>query len=402
MANDVTSLEAIIPMLALAELRENAILPNLVNSMSSNEMAAKGKKVKINLTAPQIIHTVVPGTDSTAQDIENQEIEIDVTTHYKGSKFKLSEVDFATIDQGIVPNKVKEAVRVLANDIEIKALGEMVNDLGGIYGTNDAPNDTTDIQKTRLRLDRQLAPMQGRVFLIDPDTYSEFSVNTTLASADTTNESRPTIVSGFLGTRNGFDFHMSQNIATQNSLSVTSGTAGTNATLGNNQAVVNGALAKGKLTMNLDGAGLASGTIKKGQKFKFAGLDQEFTLSADATFSSNAATGVTFLPMLQHAIADDTTVTFYRTFTLNGVAFTKDVMTIAYLDFMPLDSGLGVVVEEAQDEITGAKMRLLKQYKNYEVTYELQVCYGVKVVQGAYGTILGTFSGAGTSPIASA
>lgn len=397
MANDTTNLEAIIPEVALAFLRENAVLPRLVRSRSSQQQAAPGKTVRIEVAKPASLYTVSPGTATTKSDVSPQTIDIDMNSNWVGSAFSFDDDDFNMLNQDIVPQKLKECVRVIANDIEVKTLEQIRDYVGGIYGTTAAPDDQTDITKTLLRLNRQSAPFADRSFLIDPGTYAEFLETTALVGADTTGEANPALISGFLGNRYGANFYMSQNINSSNSLSVTSGTVGTNATEANNQADVNGALSAGAESMAIDGAGLASGTIKKGQKFTFAGHDNEYTVTADVTLATNAGT-VSFSPMLPVAIADDTVVTFQKTFEMNGVAFTPDVATIAYLDFEPLDPRLGVVVSQAQDPVTGAKMRMLKTWSNYQTSYELQVCYGVGVVRAECGAILGTYSGTGTSP----
>lgn len=397
MANNTTNLEAIIPQVALAILRENAVLPRLVRTKSSREMAAPGKTVRIEVAKPATKYTVTPGTATTKSDVAPKTVDIDVNANWIGSAFLFDDDDFNMMNQDVIPQKLVECVRVLANDIEVKALQQIRDYVGGIYGTTSAPDDQTDITKTLLRLNWQAAPLAERNFLIDPATYAEFLETTALAGADTTGEANPAIVSAFLGNRYGASFYMSQNINSGNSLSVTSGTVGTNATQANNEADVNGALSAGAESMAIDGAGLASGTIKKGQKFKFAGRDQEFTVTADVTLATNAGT-VTFSPMLPVAIADNTKISFYKTFDMNGIAFTPDICTIAYLDFEPIDPRLGVVVSQSEDPITGAKMRLIKTWNNYQTSYELQICYGVGVVRAECGAILGTFSGTGSFP----
>ena len=396
MANDTSSLEAIIPKVALAILRENTVLPRLVRTKSSREQAANGKTVRINVAKPASVYTVTPGSLETASDVSPKNVDIDVNANWLGSRFLFDDDDFAMMNQEIVPEKLRECVRGLANQIEIKTLQEIRDNVGGIYGTTSAPDDQTDITKTLLRLNNQKAPLQDRSFIVTPATYAEFLETTALSGADTTGQANPALISGFLGNLYGASFYMSQNL-TDSTMSVTSGTVGTNATGSNNQADVNGALAKGAESMAVDGAGLASGTIKKGQKFKFAGLDQEFSVTADVTLSSNAGT-VSFSPMLDTAIADDTQVTFYKTFSMDGVAITPDVATIVYLDFEPIDPRLGAVVSQEQDPMTGARMRLIKTWENYQTSYSLQVCFGVGVVRAECGAILGTFSGTGTAP----
>jgi hypothetical protein len=405
MANDVTNLEAIVPKLALSEIRNNVILPRLVNSVFSSEMPAAGKTVRIAVPKPASTYTVTPGSAPTYTDVSPAKVDIDVTANHVGSAFLLSSTDIDTINRDQIPASIKEAAKVLVDDVEIKTLQAIRDNVGGIYGTTSAPDSSSHINKTILRLNKQKAPTSDRNFLIDPDTYCEFLDTTQLANADTTGESTPALVSGYLGTRYGANFYQTQNISTSNSLSVTSGTIGTNGTAANNQGVTDGpsgsggVLPAGSQSMHLDGLGLASGTIKKGQKFKFSGLEREFCVTADATASSNEI-DVEFAPMLPSEIADNTTVTFYKSHDIHGVAFTKDLVTIAYLDFEPIpaSAGVGTVAYVEEDPLTGIKIRFTKTYENNQFKYALEVCYGVGVVRPECGAILGKFTGTGTNP----
>jgi len=74
-------------------------------------------------------------------------------------------------------------------------------------------------------------------------------------------------------------------------------------------AVNNGAgYSEGATSMAMDGL-QSTGTVEEDQEFTVAGLQEVYTVTADASISSNAAT-VTFYPGLEGDVADDAVVTF--------------------------------------------------------------------------------------------
>jgi hypothetical protein len=74
-------------------------------------------------------------------------------------------------------------------------------------------------------------------------------------------------------------------------------------------AVDNGSgYAAGTTTMAIKGLASADTLIERDQEFTIAGLDETYTITADATITTNTAT-ITFFPGLEDAVLDDAVIT---------------------------------------------------------------------------------------------
>lgn len=367
MNNNIKELISLIPKLSLRYFIENMSLPGLIHSSSDIDPYLDYEFVKIKKK-----HIAVSLNCSSILDSKN------------------------SIESGErIPLFLWEATRALMNNIDREIIAAAVAGIGNIYGTGSTPSAMSDVTGTALKLNNTMCPIDGRHFVISPQVYANFSNVQGFIAADYRGQSNAPVISGRLGTTHNFDFFIDQNLS---NISNTSGTIGTNATGSNNTAVVNGALSSGAESMAVDGAALTTGTLKKGQKFTFAGLNQEYTLTADATMVSGAAT-LSFAPFLQSAIADNTVITFQKSYKVEGIAFHPDCIALAWQDFDPIPSAYGVIVYDEVDPISGAKIRFKSYHQNNQTILELQVSFAVGIVRPEFGALLATYTGAGTSPV---
>lgn len=393
MSNDLSLVAPLLLKQSLFALRENAIMPRLVSTSYSPSPEEHGTPIQIPIPKPSTVYTVTPGSAGTASNIDPRAVVLTTET-WKATRFELTDKEITEAMAGIVPMQMSEAMKALANTIDADLISQYKN-VGGAYGTTAAPDDKDDITGVIQKLDEQICPMENRVFVVDPATKREFLEIAATTGSDTRGDGASSaLIAGRIGQTYGFDFFMDQNLA---GTTHSSGTVGTDAVAANNQADVNGALSAGAVSMSVDGAGLPAGTITQGTVFRFAGLDQDFTVTANVTLSGSAGT-VAFLPALPVGVANDVKVTFQKSHTINGLAFNPMAFALATRAFPPVQSGLGSIIEQDVDPVSNLALRLEITRANKVTSFELDILYGVATVRPEFACRLVTYTGTGTSP----
>ena len=379
MANSLTNIVDKILARGLASLREQAVMPRLVNVDYNTEAAQKGTTVDVPLPKAQTVQDVSPSnTPVSTASVTPGLVQISMS-NWKQTDFHLSDKEMVEVDrnQHFLPMQSEEAVKALANNIDKAIHTEIGNRLYGFVGTAGTTAFSTVATATNARktLNNQLAPMSDRSVVLDPDAEAAALVLTAFSDLEKTGD-RAVKIEGELGRKFGMDFFMSQNVQTH--------VAG-NATAGNGLDIaIEAAIGVSTVSM-LTSAGSAIWLL--GDIFTIAGDTQTYVVTTTVTVTT-ATTAVAFDPALTTIASVASLVTAKATHVMN-LAFNRNVG--AYVT-RPLQSTVGgevlggSIVRSLADNMTGIVLRLEVSRQNKQTAWEFDVLYGTKTLRPEYGT----------------
>ena len=373
MANTITNILPKILARGLLALREQAVMPRLVNLDYSNESAQKGDTIDVPIPSSLTVSDTVPSNVLEAPaDSAPTKVQISLN-NWKKVNFHLTDKQLVDIDKNehFIPMQMSEAVRALSNQINLTVLQEFKGVYGfvGTAGTTPFASNVTDATNARKVLNQQLCPRDNRRMVLDFDAEANALA---LAEFQRVNESGDIGVKreGEIGRKFGFDIFTDDQIVTH-----TAGGSGT--------PLVNGALAVGDTSVAIDGMSGTSGFVV-GDVVTFAGHAQTYAITVAPTASSGAQT-VTVSPAIKSIVADNASVTKKASHTVN-LAFHRDAFALAMRPLTSETAGdaYGNNIVSMTDPVTGLSMRLevYRQYK--QVVYELDALWGVKLIRPEY------------------
>jgi len=378
MAN-VNTLTAAIPTIiarCLRALRGFTVMPQLVNLDYGTDAKKQGATVDVpissEITAVQVSPSNTPPDDS---GITPTTVSISLDQWWE-APFFMSDKDLKEIydKADFLPAQALEAVKSIANKINATIFAQYT----GIYGFAGTPattpfaSDTSPATAVRKVLNNQLAPLEDRRMVLDPDAAAN-ALDLRAFQDKSWSGNDEAIRRGVIGEKLGFGFFEDQVVPTH-----TLGAAGT--------ALVDdsGAVAVGTKTIHMDGL-----TTKPsvGDIFTIAGDDQTYVVTA-ATDLVGTDSDVSFEPGLQVAIANgdgNEAVTFKATHVVN-LGFHRDAFALA---MRPLDDtgpeGFtgGNIIQPAVDPVTGLTLRLEISRQHKRTRWSLDALWGVKLVRPA-------------------
>lgn len=373
MANTITNILPKILARGLLALREQAVMPRLVNLDYSNESAQKGDTIDVPIPSSLTVSDTVPSNVLEAPaDSAPTKVQISLN-NWKKVNFHLTDKQLVDIDKNehFIPMQMSEAVRALSNQINLTVLQEFKGVYGfvGTSGTTPFGSNVTDATNARKVLNQQLCPRDNRRMVLDFDAEANALA---LAEFQRVNESGDIGVKreGEIGRKFGFDIFTDDQVVTH-----TAGGSGT--------PLVNGALAVGDTSVAIDGMSGTSGFVV-GDVVTFAGHAQTYAITVAPNASSGAQT-VTVSPAIKAIVADNASVTKKASHTVN-LAFHRDAFALAMRPLTSETAGdaYGNNIVSMTDPVTGLSMRLevYRQYK--QVVYELDALWGVKLIRPEY------------------
>lgn len=378
MANTLTSILPKILARALPVLRQNAITPRLITSAASRSRSASGKTIDIPVSAAQTAAAITnSNTPPSNTDKTPTTVQITLDQHY-GTNFHLSDQEVTQInaDGLYLPGQIEESVKALANKIDTTVLGlyDDVYEYVGTAGTTPFASEAqfhTDYTKgARVKLNTNLAPMSDRSVVLDPAGEGAALALAMFTSAERVGD-RQGILNGEIGTKLGSRWVMNQNIPSHTTGTLSNGS-------GMLAKVNDASYTVGETTVNIDDTSL-TGTVVVGDVFTVAGDTQTYTVTANATASGNAITGMAFTPASKVAWADDAVITFKASHTAN-LMFHRSAFAIGFAELEGTDFGLANVASIV-DPYTGATLRLEVRRDYKQTTWELDCLWGVKTVR---------------------
>lgn len=375
MANTLTK---VIPQLlaqGLMALREFSIAPQLVNRAYESMAGPEGSTIDVPIPSAIQVQTVTPAaTPPATADISPTSVSI-VLDQWKEAPFQLNDKELMEIQRGTIPMVASEAVKALANNVDqyILNLASKFYGVAGTAGTTPFGDGTTkDATKLRTVLNRQLAPLDNRSVIVDPEAEGS-ALNVRAFQDASWSGSVAALLAGQLNNKLGFRWWMDQNVRTH--------VAGT----GDNHLVNNGAgYAAGSKSVVVD---TGTGTILTGDIITFANHTQTYVATADL-----AANTLTFEPGLLVAVPDNTAIIGpgstggVGTHVMN-IGFHRDAIAFATRP-LAASNHPGSLIESMTDPISGLTLRLEVTREHKRDRYSFDILYGAEVIRRELGARL--------------
>lgn len=394
MANVLT---AVIPKLlaqGLLALRANTIMPRLVNRGYDTMAAQKGSTIDVPIPSAIAVQDVTPAaTPPSTADIVPTSVAI-VLDKWKEAPFYLTDKDMMEAMDGIMPMQASEAIKAVCQQMDVDTIAAF-NGVYGFAGTAGTTPftvpvspaltpDTREYTAARAVLNRQLAPLQDRRVVLDPDAEGA-ALNLRNFQDASWAGTTDAIIQGAIGMKMGAEWFMDQNIGIKTTGTLTNGTI--------HAAKVNGAVLAGATTMNINEVSL-TGTILPGDIFSVAGVAGTFavTNAATLTASGNAITGVTFTPPAPVGGFTSTAVVTFKGVVggagyVRNLVFHRDAVAFASRPLADLQLADSLVMSQG-DPLTGVNLRLEVSREHKRTRFSWDVLYGVQLVRPQLACVL--------------
>jgi hypothetical protein len=366
MANTWT--EVIPKLLAqgLLALRQQAIMPRLVNRSYESLAGDKGSTIDVPIPSAVTVANVAPAaTPPSTNDSAPTKVAI-ALDQWKEAAFYLTDKDLLEVMNGTIPMQASEAIKAIANqvDTDIFALYKSVYGFAGSAGVTPFAADLAAYLEARKVLAQQLAPMDPRNAVLDP--AAEANALQLRAFQDASfGGGNETIINGQIGRKVGALWVMDQNVPSH--------TAGTASGATSSAA----AHAVGDTSIPLASAG--TGTLLVGDVITFAGDTQTYVIVTGDSDVSNGGT-IVISPGLKVAQAGATAITVKATHVVN-LLFHRDAFALAMRPFSGADPlGIGNY-QSAVDPVSGLVLRLEVTREHKRTRFAYDVLYGVKAVR---------------------
>lgn len=372
MSNTLTNVLPKMLAQGVLALRQNAVTPRLVNRDYESIAAGKGNVVNVPIPSAIAARSVTPAVSFAANVDSNPTVALITLDHWMEAPFQASDNDRLSSDPTFFSMQASEAIKSLANDADVYLMGKHTGFYGaaGTVGTTPFNGSLTVGGTARKLLNKQLAPMDQRFGIIDPDAENNFLLNTNILNVDQAG-SQQGLIAGTVGTKLGIAWYMNQNVA-----SYTPGTAWVTG-----HALVTAGLAAGAFTVTLVNA-TASGTVLVGDIFTIGGGTQQYVITAQVTVTSSAGAGTqntyTFYPAAVSAAVSAAAITVIGTAYVVNLVMNKYAMAWAS---RPLQESLADahVFQAPTDPVSGIALRLelSRQYKQETISYDYLAGAGV-------------------------
>ena len=382
MANTLTNVLPKLLAQGLLALREQSVMPRLVNRSYENLAQMEGAVINIPIPSAITVRTPVPAILMNS-NVDSSPTNVAVTLDFwREAPFQLSDSDWVSARSRLIPMQASEAVKALANAIDDFIFAKHT----GIYGKTGTAGTTpfgTNIQQAtdaRKVLNQNLAPMDDRRVVLDPSAEANFLALSNILQTEQRGDTGG-ILQGLIGHKLGMDFFLNQNVP--------SFTPGTGWASGFIASTLSGAI--GDTTLNIISA-TASGTVKIGDMFRLtADTANEFgyVITVAGTASTTVAIAIEFDPPLKTVVDTGATLIVVSIPYAANLAFHRDAFAWASRPLADADP-VGNTFQSDVDPISGVALRLelSRQYK--QTTYSYDVLGGTKLVRAALATkILG-------------
>lgn len=354
----------------LVALREQAIMPRLVNRAYEAIAGQRGSTIDVPIPSAIQATAVTPANvPPTTPDVGPTSVAIPLDQWYE-APFYLTDKEQLEAMEGIIPLQASEAIKALVNmvDRSILAQATKVYGMAGTPGTTPFQTDLTEYLDARKILNRQLAPMDNRAVVLDVDAEAK-ALNLRAFQDASFRGDTDGIINGQIGRKLGAVWVMDQNVMTHTTSTGTGYQA-------------NGPHAAGATTILVD---TGTGTLVPGDVFTFASHTQTYVVTAAA--GGPPHTSVTISPGLKIAIIDNDVMTKKATHVMN-LNFHRDAFALAS---RPLESadpfGLGRF-QVAIDNISGLALRFEVTREHKRTRFSYDILWGVQLVRPELAVII--------------
>jgi hypothetical protein len=373
MPNDLSNLIPKLLARGLLALREQAVMPRLVNLDYSTEGAMRGATIDIPVSNTFVATAVAPSmTMASAQDSSPSLVQISLNQWFEVPFFITDKQRMEIIESdSYLPMNVSEAVRALANKMDDHVHSQYVDVYGYVGTAGNSPFSTVaDVVNSRAVLNKQLSPLANRRVVMNPDAEANLLSLSAMNDLSQTGD-QDVKIEGLLGRKFGFDFFQSTNVKTH-----TAGTAGS--------ITVASTTAAGATALDIICS--VAGTLVAGDIFSVAGNTQTYVVTTGASFTSTKA-AVSIQPPLV-AIASAGADVAKRASHVVNLAFHREAFAFVNRPLSGVGNGdqLGSMISQMTDPVSGLTMRMEITRHNKQERFALDVLYGAKTVRRQYAT----------------
>jgi len=378
------ALDIIVPQIlaqGLAVLRENIVMPFLVNRGYSSEAAQRGDTVTIPVPSAMTAEDVTTGMikDMVApQDVTPSSVTIPMD-QWKKADFAMTDKDLVEIQEGYLPLQAESAVKALANKVDQDLLG-MITGLYGFSGTLGADEGfktIADVVNARKVLNEQLAPMDPRYLVVGPQGEAEMLSIQAFHDASF-GVGGEAILEGRLTRRLGFGIAMDQNVGT-----------------------ITQAAGPVDVTVNFDESA-SSKTVSAAagsSDFAIGALVDIATISGNFVITSVTGTGASAVYGIEPALpagavggpvamTDAAGVEAGEAYEAN-MAFHRDFAAFVTRPLAAGAEGLGTVVRSISDPESRLTLRLEISRENKQTRWCWDILYGFALIRRELGCRVG-------------
>lgn len=380
MSNQIENLIPRIVAKGMLGLREQAVLPRLINGDFSPDSGRKGDVVDVPLAQPIAVGDVVPGVVSSApKDSTIQTVPVRLK-HWKKAGFYLTDREMAQIElqDSFMPLQMHEAIRALANAVHESILDvcagskHLIGDPDNICfqpfvsGTRKVYHDVGVAVEARRLLNAAHAPKSGRSGLLSLDTEAQALSLPHFYNAERSGSDLVPL-EGEIGRKFGIDWYSSE-------LTLRAGKGAAGGTLHKNALV-------GAKTIDVVPSGAA---IVAGQILKFNGDNTLYTVTKieEIKPATKGEKRLSIYPALVSGVTTASVMTWPSEKQMNLV-FHRDAIALA---MRPLTQGgmeqtTGSQMMSVTDPQTGLSLRLevTRQYK--QTVWEFDMLWGVSLIR---------------------
>lgn len=334
----------------------------------------------------------VAGTGTTAEDIKNQNVAINLDQHFE-KKFTVSDRELAYSTERLINEHIGPAVDRVADKIEssIYALGHFI----GPWALANQSGAQNIIAAARKVLFNNGCPMDENILCaVDPTLEQTFITDPIWHQAQIAGQGQnQTLIDASLGRRFGINFMASQlarrSIAQQTATLAAAAGSGDRAGAIKTTADVNATSIVLKALTNAETIGVNADTLT------IAGDPTVYRVTAvSGAVSSNEVT-CTIFPALRKPAAEDAVVTFGLRETIQDAAagtwenlmFHREAIGLCMAPLPSIGDGMGARIGVVTDEQTGLSLRLRMWYAGAAglVNVAVDALWGVAVFNGQLG-----------------
>jgi hypothetical protein len=364
-ANTLTNVLPQLLAQGLMALRQNAILPQLVNKSYDTLAQQKGNVINVPIPSAIAARAITPSiTQNSNVDSSPTTATVTLDWWYE-APFQMSDNDMVSASTGMIPMQASEAIKSLGNAVDAYIWGKHIGifNIAGTAGTHPFSGTVTMITTARKLLNKSLAPMTDRVAVLGPDAEANLLSNGEVLNFYQRGD-QGGIINGEIGRKFGFNFFMDQNIPTFSpgpAASAITWVVGTNSGL------------LGTSTLQLYNA-TATSYIEKGDIFTINGQAQQYVVTATIVVVSAVSCTVAIYPPLKTTDAAGVSVTFVNAlsdYTPNLVMH-RDAFAFASRPLAGI-TGTGGMFMSQTDPVSGISLRLevSRQYKQTVFSYDI-------------------------------
>lgn len=377
---------------ALLTLRENAVMPRLVNSSYSADAAKLGTTIQIPVPTQMQTQAVIPGPysqNTPMMQINTVPIPMDF---WEESPFALTDKETLEVMDGIPSMQIVEAARALANKIDMSLLN-LYKGVANLVGTPGITPFATSPQialQARGVLNNKLSLLPDRRIVLNSDAETN-ALGLTAFQYFMNSGTTETMKEGEIGRKFGYDWYMDQNCpnhiaGTLSGVPVTSGvpisvtTADSSNPALHNPRTVN--------TVTLTGATNGT-TVKIGDVFSVAGDPNTYVVTSDATATATNIV-VSFSPAPAMVWPTSSAFSLRGSRAIN-LAFHRDAIALAVrpIETTSMSNELGGSKAMTMvDPLTGLPLRLQVRNEFNQTRYSLDVLWGVGLVRPQHVVVM--------------